>query len=92
MDVVGHAEFLRCLQTAIGNDGDDRGIDEFLRRLSREHESAEMREARLEITGFGILLWATCELRLSGGLYRITWRYEDRDGQRAIVCFTLAQV
>ncbi len=51
-----------------------------------------MREARLEITGFGILLWATCELRLSDGSYRVTWRYEDRDGQRVIVCFTLAQV
>ena len=80
------------MRTVIRNDGDDRGIDEFLRRLSREHESAEMREARLEITGLGILLWATCELRLSGGFYRVTWRYEDRDGQRAIVCFTLAQV
>ena len=51
-----------------------------------------MREARLEITGFGILLWATCELRLSGGFHRVAWRYEDRDGHRAIVCFTLAQV
>lgn len=51
-----------------------------------------MREARLEITGFGILLWATCELRLSGGFHRVAWRYEDRDGHRAIVCFTPAQV
>jgi hypothetical protein len=92
LDVVGHAEFLRCLQTAIRNDGDDRGIDEFLRRLSKEHESAEMRGARLEITGSGILLWASCELRLSGGFYRVIWRYENRDRQRAIVCFTLAQV
>ena len=57
MDVVGHAEFLRCVQTAIKTDGDDRGIDEFLRRLSVEHQSAEMRETRLEITGFEILLW-----------------------------------
>jgi hypothetical protein len=92
LGVVGHAEFLRCLRTAIRNDGDDCGIDEFLRRLSRELESAEMREARLEITGVGILLWATCELRLSGGLYRVTWRYEDRYGRRTIVCFALAQV
>ena len=92
MDVVGHTEFLRCVQTAIKTDGDDRGIDGFLRRLSAEHQSAEMREARLEITGFEILLWATCELRPSGGAYRLTWRYEDREGQRVIVCFTLAQV
>jgi hypothetical protein len=92
LDVVGHAEFLRCVQTAIRTDGDDRRVDEFLRRLSSEHESVEMREVRLEITSFGILLWATGELRLSDGSYRVTWRYEDRDGQRAIVCFTLAQV
>ena len=92
MDVVGHAEFLRCVETAIRTDGDDRRVDEFLRRLSSDHGFAEMREVRLEITGFGILLWATCELRLSDGSFRVTWRYEDRDGLRAIVCFTLAQV
>lgn len=92
MDVVGHAEFLRCMRTAIKTTSDDCGIDEFLRRLSVEHQSAEMREARLEITSFDVLLWATCELRLSGGTYRVTWRYEDREGQRVIVCFTLSQV
>jgi hypothetical protein len=92
LDVVGHAEFLRCVRTAIRTDGDDRCVDEFLRRLSAEHESVEMREARLEITGFGILLWVTSDLRLSDGHFRVTWRYEDRDGQRTIVCFTLAQV
>ena len=92
MDVVGHSEFLRCVRTAIRSDGDDRRVDEFLRRLSCEHESVEMREARLEITGFGILLWATCGLLLSDGSFGVTWRYEDRDGQRTIVCFTLAQV
>jgi hypothetical protein len=92
LDVVGHAEFLRCVQTAIRTDGDDRRVDEFLRRLASDHESVEMREVRLEITGFGILLWATGELRLSDGSYRVTWRYEDRDGQRTIVCFTLAQM
>jgi len=92
LDVVGRAEFLRCVRTAIRADGDDRRVDEFLHRLSSEHESAEMREARLEITGFGIVLWATCELRLSDGSFRVTWRYEDRDGERVVVCFTLAQV
>ena len=80
------------MRTATRTDGDGCGIDEFLRRLSKEHESAQMREARLEITGFGILLWATCELRLSAGLYRVTWRYEEREDGRVIVCFTLAQV
>ena len=92
MDVVGHAEFLRCVETAIRTDGDDRRVDEFLRRLASDHESAEMREVRLEITGFGILLWTTCELRLPDGSYRVTWRHEDRDGDCTIVCFTLAQV
>ena len=92
MDVVGHAEFLRCVRSAIRTDGDDRRVDEFLHRLSCEHESVEMREVRLEITGFAILLWATGELLLSDGSFRITWRYEERDGHRAIVCFTLAQV
>ena len=80
------------MRTADRTDDDDHRVDEFLRRLAAEHESAEMREARLEITGFGILLWATCDLRLSDGSFRVTWRYEDRDGQRVIVCFSLAQV
>jgi hypothetical protein len=46
---------------------------------------------RLKITSFGILLWVTGDLLLSGGSFRVTWRYEDRDGERTIVCFTLAQ-
>ena len=92
MDVVGHSEFLLCVRTAIRSDGDDRRVDEFLRRLSCEHESVEMREARLEITGFGILLWATCDVRLADGSFRITWRYEDRGEKRVIVCFALPQV
>jgi len=51
-----------------------------------------MRKARLQIPGTEIELWATCKIRLSGGMYRVTWRYEERDGHRVIVCFTLAQV
>jgi len=56
------------------------------------HAEADMRKTRLQIPGTGIELWATAEIRLSGGVYRVTWRYEERNGDRVIVCFTLAQV
>ena len=82
MDVVGHAESLPCMGNETEASSDDQSIDEFLRRLSAEHQSAEMQEARIEITDFGIPLWATCELRLLGGAYRVTWstRIEENIG------------
>lgn len=80
------------MHSAIRTETDRERVDGFLQRLSTDHASAEMREARPDIPGTDIVLWATCELVLGGGVYRVTWRYEDRDGDRVIVCFTLAQV
>ncbi len=80
------------MRSAIKTDRDDARINEFQDRLSKEHTSAEMRESRLLIPGTEIDLWATGDVRLSSGSYRATWRYEERDGRRVIVCFTLARV
>ncbi len=51
-----------------------------------------MRTASIRVERTDIQLWATDELRLSGGLYRVTWRYEDRGQDTVIVCFTLAEM
>jgi len=80
------------MRSATRTDTDAGNVDLFLRRLSMNHGSAQMRESRLQIPGTEIELWATYKIRLSGGRYRITWRYEERDGDTVIVCFTLAQV
>ncbi len=50
-----------------------------------------MRTASIRIEGTDIQLWATNEVRLSGGVYRITWRYEQRGETEVIVCFALAE-
>lgn len=92
VDVVGLPEFLRCVGSAAKTHSDSRDIDLFLRRLSMKHSAAQMRKSRLQIPGTDIELWATHKIRLSGGLYRVTWRYEERDDARVLVCFTLAQV
>ena len=49
-----------------------------------------MREASIRIEGTGIQLWATQDLRLTSGRYRVTWRYDVRDDKPIIVCYTLA--
>ncbi len=79
------------MRSAIRTNADSRDVDRFLERLSTKHDAAEMRKARLQIPGTEIELWATRKLRLSGGLYRATWRYEQRNGDPVIVCFTLAR-
>ena len=77
---------------AAKTDEDSRDVDGVLRRLSLKHKTAQMRKSRLQIPGTDIELWTTHKIRLSGGMYRVTWRYEERDGRRVIVGFTLAQV
>ena len=92
MDVVALPEFSRCMRSLVGTKPDVRRVDVLLRRLSIEHDSSEMREERVQIPGTDIDLWASPKLRLSRGVYRVAWRYEERDGHRVIVCFTLPQV
>ena len=91
MDVVGLPEFLRCVRDSVRTERDDEAVDGFLHRLAIDHESAAMRTASIRIEGTDIHLWATDELRLSRGAYRITWRYEERSEGTMIVCFTLAE-
>jgi hypothetical protein len=50
-----------------------------------------MRRASIVIEGTDIRLWATSPIKLPSGTYRITWRYEDRSGDKVVVCFTLAE-
>jgi len=78
VDVVGLPEFLRCLKDAARTEGDERSVDGFLHRLASEHSTATMRASSLRIEGTDIQLRATGSLLLSGGIYRITWRYERR--------------
>ena len=92
MDVIGLPEFLRCMQDSVRSERDDEDIDRFLHRLAVEHTSAAMRAALIRIEGTDIRLWASDELRLSRGAYRITWRYEQRGNDTVIVCLTLAAV
>lgn len=67
-------------------------IDAFLHRLAAGHASGSMRASSIRIEATDIQLRATDELRLSGGVYRITWRYEERVEGTVIVCFTLAEM
>ena len=91
MNVVGLPEFLRCVQDATRTERDHEDIAAFLHRLAARHMLASMRAASIRIGGTSIQLWATDGIRLSGGVYRVTWRYEERGAIAVIVCFTLAE-
>lgn len=80
------------MQDSVRSEDDDEDIDGFLHLLAVEHTSAKMRAASIRIEGTDIRLWATEEMRLSHGAYRVTWRYEQRGEATVIVCFTLAEV
>ncbi len=91
MRVIGLPEFQRCLREAVRTSQDQAELNSFLERLSLEHESAEMRVGSIRIEGTDIRLWATEILRLTSRGYRVTWRYESRDNEEVVVCFTLAE-
>lgn len=80
------------MRAAARTERDDADIDAFLHRLADGHNLASMRIASIRVAQTNIQLWATDELRLSGGVYRVTWRYEDRGPDTVIVCFTLAEM
>ena len=80
------------MSAAARTERDNGDIDDFLHRLADEHRSADMRVASIRVAHTDIQLWATDELRLSSGAYRVTWRYEDRGKETVIVCFTLAEM
>lgn len=91
MRVVGLPEFQRCMQEAVRTSQDEAELKTFLEKLSVKHESAEMRVDSIRIEGTKIQLWATEMLRLTSGEYRVTWRYEARNTEEVVVCFTLAE-
>jgi hypothetical protein len=80
------------MRSVVGTRSDARRVDALLGRLSIEHDSSDMRGEQVQIPGTEIDLWTSWKLRLNRGVYRVTWRYEERDGRRVIVCFTLSQV
>lgn len=91
MKVVGLPEFLRCMDQAAKSRRDQQTLQDFIRALADQHGKAEMRRASIVIQGTDIRLWATSPLNLSSASYRITWRHEDRSGDKVVVCFTLAE-
>jgi hypothetical protein len=91
VDVVGLPEFLTCLESLATSGSNSAHIEGLLQRLSTEHTSQDMREEQLQIPGTDIELWLTRELRLNDDVLRAAWRYEERRGRRAVVCFTLVR-
>ena len=68
---------------------DVAAVDSMLDELECGHDQPQMR---------GILrigahtLFATPRIHAPGAIYRVTWRYDDRDDPTAIVCITVAGV
>ena len=81
---------MRSMRSAVRTNEDDVRLDTLLERLSKRHQDAKMREASIRIEGTDIQLWATQDVRLTSGRYRVTWRYDVRDDKPIIVCYTLA--
>jgi hypothetical protein len=65
------------------------GVNQMLDRLERHHARPEMRH----ILRIGdVSVFATPRIHAPGGVYRITWRYDDRDRPTVIVCITVASI
>lgn len=69
--------------------GDVEAVDRMLDELERRHDQPEMRNA---IRVGDHTLFATPRIGARGGLYRITWQYDDRDRPSAIICLTVADI
>lgn len=80
------------MRSGVSDESDARQIRKLLVRLSAEHATQDMRDERVQIPGTDIELWATHAIQLSGIARRVTWRYEERDGHRVVVCFTLVSL
>ena len=64
-------------------------VDEMLDRLEENHAKAEMRT----IINLGAhSVFATPRVYAPGGVYRITWIYDDRGTPTAITCVTVASI
>lgn len=82
---------MRGMAAASNTQDDKKALDDMLTELSNNHREAKMRVASILIESAGIHLWATYNVQLSNGKYRITWRYEEREGDEVIMCYTLAE-
>lgn len=69
--------------------GDRRVVDAMLDRLARQHHRARMR-APIDVGR--VRLWATPRVHAPGGMYRVTWQYDDETIPQAIICWTVALV
>ena len=90
VNVVGLPEFVRCMHAAVRTEDDDSRVDKLLDLLSQRHQDPKMRAGSIRIEGTEVHLWATQDLRLSSGRYKVAWRYEVRDDNAIVVCYTLA--
>lgn len=64
-------------------------VNQMLDRLEHDHDRPEMRHM-LRVGEVSLL--ATPRIQAPGGVYRITWRYDDRDRPTIIVCITVASI
>lgn len=68
---------------------DVAAVDRMLDELERHHEQPHLR---------GVIrvgehsLFVTPRIHAPGGLYRITWCYDDRRQPTAVVCLTVAEI
>lgn len=51
-----------------------------------------MRAEQIQVPVRDVELCVTCERHLANGKHGVTWRCEDREGNRSIVCFTFARL
>lgn len=90
MRVVGTPEFLDCMAVA-KSDKDKATVQELIESLRDGHESAAMRATVLSL-GSEHHLFATRPILLSSREFRITWQYDERDGEEVVLCYTLAEI
>lgn len=68
------------------SDKDKATVQELIESLRDGHESAAMRAIVLNH------LFATHPIFLSSRQFRITWQYDERDGEEVVLCYTLAEI
>ena len=68
---------------------DAEAVNRMLDNLEERHDQPEMR-SMIQIGA--AVLFATPRIYAPGGVYRITWCYDDRDQPAAIACITVASV
>lgn len=68
---------------------DARVIDELVDALEVDHAAGHMRNV---IHIGDTFVYATQRAYAPGGVYRVTWQYDDSDAPTALVCITVAEI